>query len=83
MHEQWPPRELSPINPKGIGSRSRAHNRWIADINYRVRHLQHHRYLGTPSDTEFFGFDTRKPLTVGLLLRGMFDYARLAVVIRT
>ncbi|KAA8889064.1 fatty acid desaturase [Nocardia colli] len=54
----------------------------VVYTNYRVRHLQHHRYLGTPSDTEFFGFDTRKPLTVGLLLRGMFDYARLAVVIR-
>lgn len=50
--------------------------------NYRVRHLQHHRYLGTPQDTEFFGFDIRKPLTVGLLLRGMFDYPRLVLVVR-
>ncbi|MEU0183449.1 fatty acid desaturase [Streptomyces sp. NPDC006207] len=50
--------------------------------HYRVRHLQHHRYLGTPQDTEFFGFDTREPLTKGMLLRGLFDYRRLAVVVR-
>lgn len=54
----------------------------VVYTNYRVRHLQHHRYLGTPRDTEFFGFDTRKPLTAGLLLRGMFDYARIVFVIR-
>ncbi|MDG4783342.1 fatty acid desaturase [Micromonospora sp. WMMD961] len=50
--------------------------------HYRVRHLQHHRYLGTPQDTEFFGFDTRVPLTRGMLLRGLFDYSRLAAVLR-
>jgi fatty acid desaturase len=50
--------------------------------HYRIRHLQHHRHLGTPQDTEFFGFDTRKPLTIGLLLRGMFDYGRVIVVLR-
>ncbi|MFD8076812.1 fatty acid desaturase family protein [Streptomyces sp. NPDC059718] len=50
--------------------------------HYRVRHLQHHRYLGTPQDTEFFGFDTREPLTKAMLLRGLFDYRRLAVVVR-
>lgn len=48
--------------------------------HYRIRHLQHHRDLGTPHDTEFFGFDTRRPLTVGLLLRGLFDYPRLVLV---
>ncbi|MFE0526436.1 fatty acid desaturase family protein [Micromonospora parva] len=48
--------------------------------HYRVRHLQHHRYLGTPQDTEFFGFDTRRPLTVGMLVRGLFDYPRLGAV---
>ncbi|MHA6622728.1 fatty acid desaturase family protein [Pseudonocardia sp. DLS-67] len=45
--------------------------------HYRVRHLQHHRYLGTANDTEFFGFDTRSPLTARHLLVGLFDYARL------
>jgi fatty acid desaturase len=48
--------------------------------HYRVRHLQHHRYLGTPQDSEFFGFDPRRPLTVTMLLRGLFDYPRLAGV---
>ncbi|MDX3235051.1 fatty acid desaturase [Streptomyces sp. ME03-5709C] len=49
--------------------------------HYRVRHLQHHRYLGTPRDTEFFGFDTRGPLTLRALLRGLLDYPRLGVVV--
>lgn len=48
--------------------------------HYRVRHLQHHRYLGTPQDTEFFGFDTRGPLTFRALLRGLLDYPRLGAV---
>lgn len=49
---------------------------------YRVRHLQHHRYLGTPQDTEFFGFDTRKPLTLGALAKGLFDLSRVGHVLR-
>ncbi|TDD41770.1 fatty acid desaturase [Nonomuraea terrae] len=49
--------------------------------HYRLRHLQHHRYLGTPQDTEFFGFDTRAPLTVSHLVRGLLDYRRLASVL--
>ena len=48
--------------------------------HYRVRHLQHHRFLGTPQDTEFFGFDTRGPLTFRALLRGLLDYPRLGTV---
>ncbi|MET7951771.1 fatty acid desaturase [Micromonospora sp. NPDC005324] len=48
--------------------------------HYRVRHLQHHRYLGTPQDTEFFGFDTRRRLTLGMLVRGLLDYPRLGEV---
>lgn len=50
--------------------------------HYRVRHLQHHRFLGTPQDTEFFGFDTRGPLTPRALLRGLLDYPRLGTVAR-
>ncbi|MEU1407134.1 fatty acid desaturase [Streptomyces sp. NPDC005728] len=45
--------------------------------HYRVQHLQHHKYLGTPDDSEFFGFDTRAPLTWGALLRGTLSPARL------
>lgn len=48
--------------------------------HYRLRHLQHHRYLGTPRDTEFFGFDTRTPLTFATLVRGLLDYQRPATV---
>lgn len=50
--------------------------------HYRLRHLQHHRYLGTVRDTEFFGFDTRKPLTYAVLVRGLLDYPRLGLVLR-
>jgi fatty acid desaturase len=52
----------------------------VSYSHYRIRHLQHHRFLGTDQDTEFFGFDTRQPLTAGVMLRGMFDYQRLAAV---
>ncbi|MEV8509088.1 fatty acid desaturase [Actinoplanes sp. NPDC051475] len=55
---------------------------FVVYSHYRVRHLQHHRYLGTADDTEFFGFDARKQLTLGLLLRGLFDYSRLLIVLR-
>ncbi|RSS44126.1 fatty acid desaturase [Streptomyces sp. WAC08241] len=54
----------------------------VSYSHYRVRHLQHHRYLGTPQDTEFFGFDTRKPLTLGALAKGLFDVSRLVAVAR-
>ena len=49
----------------------------VSHTHYRVRHLQHHRFLGTPDDTEFFGFDTRQPLTLSALVRGAFDLGRL------
>lgn len=52
----------------------------VSYSHYRVRHLQHHRYLGTPQDTEFFGFDTRKPLTLGALAKGLVDVSRLVGV---
>ncbi|MEU6614418.1 MULTISPECIES: fatty acid desaturase family protein [Streptomyces] len=48
--------------------------------HYRVQHLQHHKYLGTPQDSEFFGFDTRAPLTWTALLRGATSPARLTGV---
>lgn len=53
----------------------------VSYSHYRVRHLQHHRYLGTSQDSEFFGFDTRKPLTWWTLVRGLFDYPRLLTVV--
>lgn len=45
--------------------------------HYRTQHLQHHKFLGTAQDSEFFGFDTRAPVTWTSLLRGMFSPARL------
>ncbi|MEU6628811.1 fatty acid desaturase [Streptomyces parvus] len=48
--------------------------------HYRVQHLQHHKYLGTPDDSEFFGFDTRQPLTRGSLLRSTLSPERLVLV---
>ncbi|MEU6217255.1 fatty acid desaturase [Streptomyces sp. NPDC047022] len=54
----------------------------VSYTHYRVRHLQHHKFLGTPQDSEFFGFDTRAPLTWGMLLRGAFDYGRLLQIAR-
>ncbi|MEV4557908.1 fatty acid desaturase [Kitasatospora sp. NPDC049285] len=53
----------------------------VAYSHYRVRHLQHHRYLGTSRDSEFFGFDTRQPVTVRALCRGLFDFPRLVSVL--
>ncbi|MEU5051497.1 fatty acid desaturase [Streptomyces sp. NPDC021096] len=50
----------------------------VSYSHYRVRHLQHHRNLGTPEDTEFFGFDTRQGVTWKGMLRGLFDVVRLA-----
>jgi fatty acid desaturase len=55
---------------------------FVSYSHYRVRHLQHHRFLGTPQDTEFFGFDTRQPLTLGALVKGLFDGTRLVAVAR-
>ena len=54
----------------------------VSYSHYRVRHLQHHRYLGTTQDAEFFGFDTRQPLSCTALLGGMFDYLRFIAVMR-
>ena len=54
----------------------------VAYSHYRVRHLQHHRHLGTPQDSEFFGFDTRKPITWGALLRDTFNYGRTLMVMK-
>lgn len=53
---------------------------FVSYSHYRIRHLQHHKYLGTPQDSEFFGFDTRQPITWGALLREMFDFPRILVV---
>ncbi|MER6106174.1 fatty acid desaturase [Streptomyces sp. NPDC001832] len=52
----------------------------VSYSHYRIRHLQHHRYLGTYQDSEFFGFDKRQPLTVRALLSSLFDYKRLGSV---
>lgn len=49
----------------------------VSYSHYRIRHLQHHRHLGTDEDSEFFGFDKRQPLTARALLSSLFDYKRL------
>lgn len=54
----------------------------VAYTHYRLRHLHHHRHLGTPKDAEFFGFDARQRMTWPALLRGLLDYPRLLVVLR-
>jgi fatty acid desaturase len=54
----------------------------VSYSHYRVRHLQHHKYLGSPEDSEFFGFDTRQPLTFRALFVGLFDYGRLLVILK-
>lgn len=54
----------------------------VAYSHYRARHLQHHRYLGTDRDAEFFGFDTGRPLTWRRFLTGLLDYKRLTDVLR-
>ncbi|MEU5534178.1 fatty acid desaturase [Streptomyces sp. NPDC020362] len=49
----------------------------VSYSHYRVRHLQHHRYLGTDQDSEFFGFDSRQPVTWGVLVREALAFGRL------
>ncbi len=53
----------------------------VSYSHYRIRHLQHHRFLGTDQDSEFFGFDKRQPLTPRALLGSPFDYKRLSSVV--
>ncbi|MFI1169639.1 fatty acid desaturase family protein [Streptomyces sp. NPDC020801] len=49
----------------------------VSYSHYRVRHLQHHRYLGTDQDSEFFGFDSRQPVTWSALIREALAFGRL------
>ncbi|MDV9173510.1 fatty acid desaturase [Streptomyces sp. W16] len=49
----------------------------VSYSHYRVLHLQHHRYLGTDQDSEFFGFDSRQPVTWGALVREALAFGRL------
>ncbi|MPY95576.1 MAG: fatty acid desaturase [Acidimicrobiia bacterium] len=53
----------------------------VAYSHYRARHLQHHRYLGTDKDAEFFGFDATQPLTWSRFAKALFDYRRQADVL--
>jgi fatty acid desaturase len=54
----------------------------VSYSHYRVRHLQHHRYLGTKDDSEFFGFDVARGVSWANLLSGLLDYRRLLLVLR-
>ncbi|MET8183622.1 fatty acid desaturase [Streptomyces sp. NPDC005336] len=49
----------------------------VSYSHYRARHLQHHRYLGTVQDSEFFGFDSRQPITWSALIREALAFGRL------
>jgi fatty acid desaturase len=49
----------------------------VSYSHYRVLHLQHHRCLGTDQDSEFFGFDSRQPVTWGALVREALAFGRL------
>ncbi|MFF4323837.1 fatty acid desaturase family protein [Streptomyces sp. NPDC001568] len=49
----------------------------VSYSHYRVRHLQHHRYLGTDQDSEFFGFDSRQLVTWPALIREALAFGRL------
>ncbi|MEU2957387.1 fatty acid desaturase [Streptomyces albidoflavus] len=53
----------------------------VSYSHYRVRHLQHHRYLGTDQDSEFFGFDSRQPVTWSALIREALAFGRLAAAV--
>lgn len=53
----------------------------VSYSHYRVRHLQHHRYLGTDKDSEFFGFATRQKLTWGVLVRECFAFGRMGAAL--
>ncbi|WP_267246227.1 fatty acid desaturase family protein [Streptomyces sp. PR69] len=53
----------------------------VSYSHYRVRHLQHHRYLGTDQDSEFFGFDSRQPVTWSALVREALAFGRLAAAV--
>jgi fatty acid desaturase/predicted pyridoxine 5'-phosphate oxidase superfamily flavin-nucleotide-binding protein len=54
----------------------------VSYSHYRIRHLQHHKWLGTPADTEFFGFDTSQRMTWRSFVRNLFDYGRILSVLR-
>ncbi|MFD3326566.1 fatty acid desaturase family protein [Streptomyces sp. NPDC058701] len=49
----------------------------VSYSHYRVRHLQHHRYLGTDQDSEFFGFDSRQLVTWSALIREALAFGRV------
>lgn len=54
----------------------------VSYSHYRVKHLQHHRFLGTARDSEFFGFNVTRRLTWRVLASGLLDYKRLLIVVR-
>ncbi|HZM81957.1 MAG TPA: fatty acid desaturase [Candidatus Limnocylindrales bacterium] len=50
--------------------------------HYQVRHIHHHKYLGTDRDVEFFQFDTRGRISPGRLLLYIFNYRRWFTTLR-
>ncbi|WP_239312252.1 MULTISPECIES: fatty acid desaturase [unclassified Frankia] len=55
----------------------------VSFSHYRVRHLQHHKNIGTAADTAFFDFDTRQHMTFSSFLRELLNYGRVVSVARS
>lgn len=77
----------------GTGLATPFRNRWVGRVlgapmlvsysHYRVRHLRHHRYLGTSRDSEFFQYRTEDGLSARTLLASAFDVRRYTRFVRT
>lgn len=76
----------------GLAFRSKRLNRWVGLLlgapmlvsftHYRGRHLHHHRFIGTPGDSEFFAYDVTAGLSWAHLAQDLFGYSRLKSVAR-
>lgn len=74
------------------GFASKAANRWVGRLvgapmlvsfsHYRVRHLRHHRYLGTDRDTEFFQYEAIEHLSWRGLAASAFNVRRYGTFAR-
>ena len=84
--------ELQHQSLHGTGLATARGNRWVGRLlglpmlvsysHYRVRHLRHHRYLGTDRDTEFFQYDAVEALTPVALLASAFNIRRYGTFAR-
>ena len=49
----------------------------VSFSHYRVSHLRHHAYLGTPRDQEFFGYHSLEEIRIRQLLLDLFGFSRI------